>query len=149
MSKKKRAGQGKTARFVLDSSITLAWAFKDETDAYAEAVADSLPAKQAVVSALWPLEVANALLAGERRKRITEAKVAQFLALLESFPITLDEETAGRAWQDTLHLARSHELSVYDATYLELALRLGLPLASLDDKLKAAAASTGVPEFKP
>jgi predicted nucleic acid-binding protein len=149
MAKRKRSGRVTAGLFVFDSSITLAWAFEDETDAYAEAVADSLARTRALVSAVWPLEVANALLVGERRKRITEAKVAQFLALLESLPITVDEETAGRAWQDTLHLARSHDLSVYDATYLELSLRLGLPLASLDDNLKAAAAATGVAPFKP
>jgi predicted nucleic acid-binding protein len=101
------------------------------------------------VPALWPLEVANALLVGEHRKRITEAKVAQFLALLQILPITVDDETALRAWQDTLHLARLHDLTVYDAAYLELTVRLGLPLASLDDKLKAAAAAAGVTEFRP
>ena len=149
MAKKKKPVQPKATQFVLDSSVTLVWAFEDETDTYAEAVADSLPDVQAVVSALWPLEVANALLVGERRKRTTEAKVAQFLALLETFPISVDDETHVRAWQDTLHLARSHSLSVYDATYLELALRRGLPLASLDDGLKNAAAAAGVPVFKP
>ena len=89
------------------------------------------------------------MLVGERRKRITEAKVAQFLTLLQSLPITVDDETDLRAWQETLHLARLHDLSVYDAAYLEVAVRLGLPLASLDDKLKAAAAAAGVPEYKP
>src|SRR6202034_166417 len=98
---------------------------------------------------VWSLEVANALLMGERRKRITEAKVAPFLALLQTLPITVDDETALRAWQDTLHLARLHDLTVYDAAYLEWAVRLALPLASLDDKLKAAAAAAGVSEFQP
>lgn len=135
--------------FVLDGSITLAWAFEDETDPYADAVADSLKDVPAIVPGLWPLEVANALLVGERRKRITEAKVTPFLTLLQSLPITVDDETTVRAWQDTLHLARLHALSVYDAAYLELAVRLGLPLASLDEKLKTAAAAAGVPEYKP
>jgi predicted nucleic acid-binding protein len=64
-------------------------------------------------------------------------------------PIRVDDETAARAWSDILHVARSYGLSAYDASYLELAIRLGLPLASLDDNLKATAASAGVAEFKP
>ena len=146
---KKKSRKPKARGFVLDGSITLAWAFEDETDAYAEAVADGLANVPAMVPAVWPLEVANALLMGERRQRITAAKVAQFLALLQTLPIAVDDETALRAWQDTLHLARLHHLTVYDATYLELAVRLGLPLGSLDDKLKAAATAAGVAEFQP
>ncbi|MEY3204532.1 MAG: hypothetical protein RLZZ21_863 [Planctomycetota bacterium] len=135
--------------FVLDCSLTVAWFFEDETNSYAQAVEDSLPTAAAIVPTLWPLEVANALLMGERRKRATEAKVTTFLSLLAALPITLDEETASRAWQHSLHLARSHRLSVCDATYLELSLRHGLPLATLDDKLAAAAAAAGVPAYKP
>ncbi len=81
--------------------------------------------------------------------RITEAKVAQFLTLLQSLPISVDDETALRAWPDTLPLAQLHDLTVYDAAYLELAVRLGLPLASLDTQLKEAAAAVGVPEYEP
>ncbi len=145
----RKAKSKESGSFVLDASIAIVWGFDDETDPYAEAVADKLPDAHAIVPSLWPLEVANALLVGERRQRITEAKVAQFLAILESFPIALDEETSAKAWHDTLQLARSHKLSLYDATYLELALRKGLPLASLDDKLEAAAHAAGVLAFKP
>ncbi len=130
--------------FVLDGSVTLAWYFLDEMNDYAHAVRDALPRGQAVVPSLWPLEVANVLLVGERRKRISPADTLQFLSLLETFPITVDEETNARAWGDTLGLARAHNLSVYDAAYLELAMRRGLPLATLDDKLKAAATAVGV-----
>jgi predicted nucleic acid-binding protein len=129
--------------------LTVAWFFEDEADDYAQAVEDSLPTASAVVPALWPLEVANALLMGERRKRATEAKVTTFLGLLQALPIGLDDETAGRAWDDSIHLARTHQLSAYDAAYLELALRRGLPLATLDEKLKAAAVAVGVPEYEP
>jgi predicted nucleic acid-binding protein len=149
MARRRVARKPAAAEFVLDGSITLAWAFDDENDAYAEAVADSLRRARAIVPGLWPLEVANALLVGERRGRVTEAKIAHFLTLLQSLPIKLDDETALRAWQETLHLARIHKLSVYDATYLELAVRLGQPLASLDEPLKEAAAAVGVPEFTP
>jgi predicted nucleic acid-binding protein len=133
--------------FVLDCSLTVAWFFEDEMNRYAQAVEDSLSTAAAVVPGVWHLEVANALLMGERRSRATEAKVTTFLRLLAALPIALDDETAGRAWQQSLHLARSHRLSVYDAAYLELALRCGLPLATLDDKLAATAA--GVPAYKP
>lgn len=86
---------------------------------------------------------------GERRKRSTEADTANWTAYLTSLAITIDGETTGRAWSDTLHLARAHKLSVYDAAYLELALRRGLPLASLDAPLKAAAAAMGVAAYRP
>lgn len=141
--------QATATTFVLDCSLAVAWFFEDETNGYAQAVEDSLPTAAAIVPTLWPLEVANALLMGERRKRATEAKVTTFLNLLTALPITMDEETASRAWQHSLLLARSHRLSVYDATYLELSLRHGLPLATLDDNLAAAATAAGVPAYQP
>ena len=145
----KRRGRAKAEAFVLDCSLTVAWFFEDEADAYARAVEDSLHTASALVPALWPLEVANALLMGERRKRATEAKVTTFLGLLKSLPIILDDETETRAWQRSIQLARTHQLSVYDAAYLELALRRGLPLATLDDRLKSAADASGVPNYEP
>ena len=147
MSKKQR--KAKAEAFVLDCSLTLAWFFEDEADAYAQAVEDSLPSAAAIVPTLWPLEVANALLMGERRKRATEAKATTFLGLLKALPIVVDDETAERAWQESIHLARMHQLSVYDAAYLELALRRGLTLATLDDKLAAAANAVGVGAYNP
>jgi predicted nucleic acid-binding protein len=147
MAKKK--GKGKPERFVLDCSVTMAWFFRDETSEYAEAVEDALARAEAVVPAGWPLEVANTLVMGERRKRSTEAQAATWLNYLRALPIVIDDETAGRAWGETLSLARAHKLSAYDAAYLELALRLGLPLASLDDDLKGAAAAVGIGEYKP
>jgi predicted nucleic acid-binding protein len=145
----KRKGKAKPGEFVLDGSVTLAWFFEDEADAYAEAVQDSLETAVAVVPSLWPLEVANALVVGERRRRTTEAKANAFLALLQALPVTIDDETATRAWRDSLPLARAHQLSVYDATYLELALRRDLPLATLDKNLKAAASAAGVALYEP
>ena len=133
--------------FVLDGSVTMVWGFEDEDDAYAAAVLEWMPDRQAHVPALWALEVANALVVGERRGRTTPADTSRFLAILGTFPIAVDDETAARAWADTMHLARAHHLSAYDASYLELALRHGLPLASLDGKLKAAAAAVGIPLY--
>lgn len=135
--------------FVLDGSVTMAWFFRDETDAYAEAVEDSLAHAEAVVPTLWSLEVANTLVVGERRKRSTESQAATWLSYLRALPIVIDDETALRAWDDTLSLARAHQLSAYDAAYLELALRRSLPLASLDGRLKDAAATVGVAEYRP
>ena len=133
--------------FVLDCSITMAWCFDDEATPYTDSVRDSLPDSRAVVPTLWPVEVANAVIVGERRKRLDEARSRHFLTLLTSLPITTDDETAVRAWADTMHLARAHGLSAYDAAYLELAMRLGLPLATLDGKLIAAAKAVGVERF--
>ncbi len=137
-----------TKNFVLDGSVTMVWGFEDEADEYAEAILERMPDLQAHVPSLWPLEVANALLVGERRCRITSAETARFLAILGAFPITVDDQTVAHAWTDTLHLARAHNLSSYDAAYLELAIRLGLPLAALDGKLKTAAGATGVSLFE-
>jgi predicted nucleic acid-binding protein len=145
----KKAKKAKVEAFVLDGSVTLAWYFRDEADAYADAIAARFPAVGAVVPTVWTLEVANAVLMGERRKRSTAAQAARWLGYLGSLPITVDEESAARAWSDVLNLARTHNLSAYDAAYLELALRRGLPLATLDGKLKAAAGAVGVTEYKP
>ena len=128
--------------------MTLVWGFEDGADAYATAILERMPELQAHVPPLWPLEVANALLVGEHRRRITPAETARFLAILATFPITVDDETVAHAWLDTMHLARAQNLSSYDAAYLELALRGGLPLAALDGKLKTAAQAVGVPLFE-
>lgn len=149
MAKKRRGSRVKVPTFVLDGSVTMAWFFRDATHAYAETVEDSLAITEAVVPSLWPLEVANTLVVGERRKRSTEAQAATWLSYLRSLPIIIDDETTIRAWDDTLSLARAHQLSAYDASYLELSLRRGLPLATLDDKLKNAAKAVGVAEYKP
>jgi predicted nucleic acid-binding protein len=137
-------GMDATHAFVLDGSVTLAWGFTDENEDYATALLGKMPDLQAFVPNLWPLEVANALLVGERRGRTTPADVAHFLALLGTFPIAVDDETVAKAWVETMHLARACTLSAYDASYLELAMRLGLPLATLDNKLKTAANVVGV-----
>lgn len=135
--------------FVLDCSVTMAWCFDDEATPYTNAVRDSLAEVRAAVPSLWPLEVANATIVGERRKRLDEARSKRFIVLLEALPIIVDDETGRRAFGDISHLARTYQLSAYDATYLELAIRRGLPLACLDGKLKAAAASAGVVLFSP
>ncbi|MHC5541563.1 type II toxin-antitoxin system VapC family toxin [Singulisphaera rosea] len=136
--------------FVLDGSVTMSWYFQDEANEYADAVRDSLLGPwRAVVPALWSLEVANTLLVGERRKRSTPAQAATWLSLLKAFPIVVDGETAAHALIETLASARARNLSASDAAYLELAMRQGLPLATLDDRLKAEATAVGVALYTP
>jgi predicted nucleic acid-binding protein len=135
--------------FVLDCSVTMAWCFDDEATPHTDGIRDSLAIVAAVVPSIWPLEVANATIVGERRKRLDEARSRRFITLLESLPISVDDETGSRAFGDISHLARSYQLSAYDAAYLELAMRRGLSLACLDGKLKAAATAAGVPLFAP
>ena len=149
MSKSKGVAKPSREGFVIDSSVALGWCFPDEQDAYSQSVLDAVATKQAIVPDLWHLEVANTLVVGERRKRSTQANTVTWLGFLTSLPIAVDEETKAHAFATTLSLAREHNLSVYDAAYLELALRRGLPLATLDEKLKIAANAVGVPLYRP
>jgi predicted nucleic acid-binding protein len=130
--------------FVLDASVTLAWAFDDERDREALAALERLRAEEAVVASLWPLEVTNGLLAAERRGRITAADGTRFLHLVRSLPVVVDPVARVRVFEATLALARKYGLTTYDAAYLELAVRLGVPLATLDGDLRAAADAEGV-----
>jgi predicted nucleic acid-binding protein len=129
-----------TTRLVLDASIALAWCFEDETGAYSDGILDLLTHDaEAVVPAIWPLEVGNALLAGERRRRLTAAATNQFLDRLTMLPILIDAPELRRTFEAVLRIARETGLTSYDAAYLALALRQRLPLASLDKGLIAAA----------
>jgi predicted nucleic acid-binding protein len=144
LSKRKGVAKSATKGLVIDSSIAIAWCFPDEQDAYSQSVLDALVNEPAIVPDLWHLEVANTLLVGERRKRSTQANTVQWMTFLASLPITVDEHTHFHAFGDITALGRSHNLSAYDAAYLELAMRRGLPLATRDEKLKAAARAVGV-----
>jgi predicted nucleic acid-binding protein len=136
-------------RFVLDGSVTLAWLFVDEKDPYADAIVAKLPNVEMLVPRLWHLEVANVLLVSERRRRCSQADTTQWLSYLAGLPIVVDDATETRAWSDTISLARQHALTAYDAAYLEIAVRQGVPLATLDGPLKAAAQAVGVPIYQP
>lgn len=132
--------------FVLDSSVTMAWFFDDEATEVTDELLDVLNRDaRAVVAAHWALEVCNTLLMAERRKRTSVADSSQFLAILSAIAIETNSETIVRANNATLSLARTHGLTLYDSAYLELALRLSLPLATLDKDLRAAARKAGVP----
>jgi predicted nucleic acid-binding protein len=125
--------------FVLDASVAVAWCFEDESTPAAWALLDRLRAAPGHVPALWALEIGNILLGAEKRRRITQARTVEFLGILGDLDIRVDPELPGRAFRDVLPLARERRLTTYDATYLELAMRLGLPLATKDKALARAA----------
>lgn len=127
--------------FVLDASVALAWCFDDESTPAAWALIDRLQHAPAFVPALWSLEVGNILLGAEKRRRITQARSVEFLGILGALDIRVDPDQPGRAFRDVLPLARAQHLTTYDASYLELAMRLGLPLATKDAALARAAAT--------
>jgi predicted nucleic acid-binding protein len=132
------------SELVLDGSLTMAWCFEDEASAETDEIQDWLvTGARAYVPTLWHLEIANVLWACERRKRIKEAESTQFLMVLAALNIATDDQTEQHAGQTTLNLARRHGLSVYDAAYLELAMRMGLPLGSKDELLRKVARTVG------
>ncbi|PIP41536.1 MAG: VapC toxin family PIN domain ribonuclease [Desulfobacterales bacterium CG23_combo_of_CG06-09_8_20_14_all_51_8] len=131
-------------RFVIDNSVVMAWCFEDETSPYADFVLDSLKNMTAIVPSIWPLEVGNVLTVAERKKRLNEAASNKFIALLSELPIIVDQEPPERMLREILSLARKNQLSTYDASYLDLAMKRALPIATLDDRLIAAARQNDV-----
>jgi predicted nucleic acid-binding protein len=130
--------------FVLDNSIALAWCFEDEQPQHVMDLLDRVTETGAFAPSLWPLEALNGLLIAERRRRINAGLRRRFGDFLRELPVTIDTETADRAWTATVELAERLRLSVYDATYLELAMRRELPLATLDKELIKAAKAVGM-----
>jgi predicted nucleic acid-binding protein len=133
---------------VVDASTALGWCFPDESSAYADAVLVALEGKTVLVPSIWPIEIANAVLVGERMKRLRPPEIQRFIALLEGLPLAQDSQTVGEHIGNVLPLAREYGLSAYDAAYLELAIRYEAPLATLDGKLQKAAQRSGVTVFK-
>jgi predicted nucleic acid-binding protein len=131
--------------FVIDASITLSWLLADEANADSAAIERALRKADVVwVPAHWRLEVVNAIWMAERRKRLDGAGVSQAIAFCSQMQVTVDGDTDKHAPTETLALARQHGISVYDAAYLELALRKGGTLASLDVNLREVAEKNGV-----
>lgn len=130
--------------FVLDASIALSWCFADEATNHTWKLLERLEQETAFVPSLWSLEVTNILILAERQKRISYAHVIQSFELMASLPIQLDEETGYRAFHETCQLAYTEKLTSYDASYLELAIRLGIPLATKDKALAKVAKKLGV-----
>lgn len=130
--------------FVLDCSVTMAWIFHDEATEATDRLREALLDTRAFVSALWPIETANALLVATRRGRVVQDEWPGIRVHLDALPIEVDQVSASRTWSAALDLANAHALSVYDAMYLELAVRMQMPLATLDRALLGAAQSAGV-----
>ena len=130
--------------FVIDASATLPWRFADEATLWSEALLDRVEAgEELFVPAHWPLEVVNTLLMAQRRGRVTHEQVREFIEDLAALPIRI-AAIGPLNWAAILNLAEHHRLTAYDAAYLDLAVRTGLPLATLDLDLRKAAAVAGV-----
>jgi predicted nucleic acid-binding protein len=140
--------------FILDASVALAWLLRDASErgeAYARHLLKSFrkPGLMSIVPGIWGLEIANVVSRSETKGLVSQAQSDAYLAMLQSLPIAVDSDTAVRALADTLQLARRYKLSSYDASYLELALRQSLPLATLDEDLRHAMSKSGVRLFDP
>jgi predicted nucleic acid-binding protein len=132
-------------RLVLDCSVAVAWCFEDEATPALDALLDRVQTEGAVAPPLWTLEVSNVLLMAARRGRIAREAIQERLSLFDMLAIETDGQGAGAVWRsNVLTLAQTDGLTVYDAVYLELAIRRGLPLASSDKALRCAAAPRGV-----
>ena len=135
---------------VLDASVALAWCFSDEREAYADAVISYLKNHIAVVPALWFFEVANGIAVAERRGRIPPPEIARVINLIAPLAIRFDSDlTILHTIANVVRLAQRTKLPAYDAAYLELAIRLGLPLATVDRALRRAAIDNDVEAFSP
>jgi predicted nucleic acid-binding protein len=132
---------------VIDSSVAASWCFPDERTEYTNSVLHAIFAPlEAIVPRLWAYELRSAVLMGLRRKRITYADALEFLESIKALPIRLADPSS---YDDVFRLASRHGLTVYDAAYLELAIREGVPLASLDNALCKAALNSGIAWFRP
>jgi predicted nucleic acid-binding protein len=131
--------------FVIDASVALTWCLADESDtaAAADRALSLLESEGALVPAIWPFEVANGLRSAERRGRLDELETLQAARLLRALPIRVEEVPLGRALDGILPLARALGLSAYDAAYVEMALRMDAPLATVDDQLARATLAAG------
>lgn len=133
---------------VIDGSTTLGFLLRDEQSASALKALDAI--EQGVptyVPAHWCVEVANGLIMAERRKRASQADITEALGLVACLPVRTDDETASRVGSDSAALARQYGLTIYDAAYLEIAMRRGASLATTDNALAKAAKAAGVPIF--
>lgn len=131
--------------FVLDCSITMAWCFADESTDFTDSILESLNSKTAVVPTIWPLEVANVLLMAKKKNRITGIVSTSFIDALSTLPIVIDPSTTSRAMHSIFSLAGELDLTIYDATYLELAIREKVPLLTSDQALIKAAKKLHIP----
>ena len=130
--------------FVVDASVAMSWCFEDEATSYTESVLERLRGSDAAAPAIWPLEVANILLLGERRGRIPRPKTESFVRVLQELRVAVEDGPPAAVLGSVLQIGREYGLTSYDASYLELAMRRGLPLATLDGRLADAAQRASV-----
>ena len=130
--------------FVIDASVVLAWCFGDESSADADRALARLENEEAVAPAHWPLEVANAIRTAERRGRIDPSELPRLRSLLATLPVEVAPVDLAAATGGVLEAARIHDLTAYHAAYLHLAAVRGVPLATIDDRLRTACARAGV-----
>jgi predicted nucleic acid-binding protein len=133
-----------SAAFVVDCSVAMAWLFHDERTPKTAALLRRLASETALVPAWWFIEITNVLALAERKGRIAQAQSDAFIADLGKLGVERDDEAPDRAFSSLLPLCRTHQLTSYDAIYLDLAIRRNLPLATLDDDLRKAAKKLGV-----
>ncbi len=131
--------------FVVDSSVALTWCFEDKRTLATTALLQRTGETGAMAPQHWPLETLNGLMMAERRKRLDATRRHHLARFLRDLPITLNSETTVQVWTATQRLAERFLLTIYDAAYLELAQRQNLPLASLDQELRSASTTLGVP----
>lgn len=129
---------------MIDASVTLSWLFEDESDPTAQQALDAVEKGTRIyVPGHWALEISNALRMAEKRGRINDGDVIRIKSMLAALEPSVDDETSDHAFDDTFSLARRYELTIYDAAYLELAIRQQIPLVTLDRDLRKAAKSLG------
>lgn len=132
---------------MLDSSVALAWCFPDERSLVTEAIFERLKVEPAVVPSLWFLELTDVLSMAERKGRIAQTKVDEFVATIDCLLLDVDHDSSKRAFEHLFPLCRTHGLTSYNAAYLDLSVRRQLPLATLDSPLRRAATAIGVPSL--
>ena len=133
---------------VIDNSVVMSWCFVDEANQYCDDVLESLKYVRAIVPCIWPLEVGNVLVVAERRGRLKYIDSIRFLELLSELPIDIEQQLSEKMMIKIFMLAREAKLSSYDASYLELAIRKNLPLATLDSALLRAAEQFNIEIYK-
>jgi len=132
------------SRLVVDTSVTAAWCFEDETTPFTESILDRVALDGAVVPGIWPFEMANVLAVAERRGRLEPSRSTQFLDTLQGLSIAVDQQESAAVLRSVIPVSRTYGLSAYDAAYLELALRTDAVLATSDGRLRTAAKRAGV-----
>jgi predicted nucleic acid-binding protein len=133
---------------VIDASVALAWCFPDEASDYADSVLFAVENQTVIVPSLWAVEITNALLIGERRRRIRQPEIRRFVDLLNGLSVVEDRQPFADTVSNVLPLAQEHGLSAYDAAYLDVAVRHQIPLATLDGALQKACNTAGIKIFR-